>query len=109
MEDNIMELRDLLLWLFAGPGAGIASYYLMKELDPILNALNLHDGHKRIIAFTFTGLIAIIAYAFAGVMLYVELPLDWRGWLEMLAEVAGPAIIASQAYHGYIDLPKKRH
>lgn len=101
-----MDLRDALMWLLSGGGAGLAAWYIMERVAFLKNIEELE--WKRVAAYAIASSIGILAYLLLVTMLYEAAPATWREWVEKLFNVASIAIISSQLKHGFTNLRNKR-
>jgi hypothetical protein len=105
-EVSLDTLAVALSWLFSGPGAGIAAYFLMEKI-PFL--ISLSAELKRYVSLFLAAMIAMGAFAIAVSLGYQPLPIGWKGWLEALFAVAGVAIGIGQVIHGRAKLKDRIH
>lgn len=90
--DDLLTLKGLLVFLVAGPGAGIVTSYILSKWKQYQEWDD--DFWKFVIAVVAPGPLAFLAYLAMMAMLYVEPPGDVRGWIEtgyavMAAAIAG--------------------
>ena len=106
-----MQLSEFLLWLI-GPGAGIASYFIIRKLDIRFTVGGLMHSwtfkrqsprQMRRWGIVLPGIVAAIGYAVAVVFGYTYPPADVQAWGEALFQVAAAAVTA-QLMHGEKEL-----
>ena len=106
-----MELSDFLLWLI-GPGAGIAAYFIIKNLDiqftfyGLMHRITFRRETARSMrrwGIVLPGAIAAAGYTLAVVLGYTVAPVDAKAWLEALFLVSTAAVTA-QLMHGEKEL-----
>ena len=98
-------LALVLTWLFSGPGAGAAAYFLMEKI-PFL--IDLTSELKRYVSMALAAVIAMAAFSVAVGLEYQPAPADWKAWVEALFSVAGVAIGVGQVIHGRLKLRLKK-
>jgi len=101
-----VDLRDALMWLLSGGGAGFLTWYLMEKVAFLKNMKD--PEWKRVTSYVIAASIGILAYLLLVTMLYEVAPTTWREWTEKLFNAASIAIITSQLKHGFTTLPTKR-
>lgn len=90
-------LKNGLLWLFGGGGAGVVAYAALGKIKAFED---LTPEYKRYISLVVTMLFAVVAYLAAAQLNYVESPDTAQGWLEKLAAIAFASTATAQAIHG---------
>ena len=102
MDMVAMDTLTLALsWLFSGPGAGAASFFLMEKIPALAN---LSAELKRYVSMALAAVIAMAAFSVAVVLEYQPSPAGWQAWLEALFAVAGVAVGIGQMIHGRVKL-----
>lgn len=102
-----MELKEFLIWLTSGSGAGVAAYALVGPLVATLEKLTqfaLTSKAKRYLSLALAGVVASGAYWGTAALGYVVAPVGAQAWLEALFSVVAVAIGLSQAIHGARNL-----
>ena len=106
-----MQLSEFLLWLI-GPGAGIAAYFVIKNLDIRFTFCGLMHSwtfkrqspkQMRRWGIVLPGGVAGVGYALAVALGYTVPPTDVQAWGEALFQVAAAAVTA-QLMHGEKEL-----
>lgn len=100
-----MELGAFLdaLIVAAGALAFAAIEYLPRWFPRAFEwVLHLQPFAKRLLAWSLSAVIAIGAYLGKVVMLYAELPQDWRLAVALLFEIGTAAFGLSQIMHGIV-------
>lgn len=98
-------LKFWLLFLFAGPGAGLTVFAFMRK-SAWVNSLS--SEHKRYFSLLSTATLASAAFVVAVLLGYSDAPASAQGWLERVFDIAFAAIGIAQLAHGRIDLGKKK-
>jgi hypothetical protein len=96
MEIDRTLLETFLVWVLAGGGAGIVTFFVMDKWIP----QELGAEGRRYLSIAMAALLAMAAYAGAVGLSYLADPVTWQGWLESLFAVAFVATGLSQAIHG---------
>ena len=102
-----MELSEFLFWLI-GPGAGIAGYFIIKNLkftikNFVFDLEALSSKAKRRLGILLPGGVAAVAYTVAVGLGYKAAPGTVQAWGEALFYVASAAVVA-QLTHGEKEL-----
>ena len=109
--EGVMELNEFLKWLI-GPGAGVAAYFFIKNLDwkvtweGCMYRLTFKTLEPKILrrwGIVLPGAVAAVAYSIAVAMGYTVAPSSAQAWGEALFMVAASAVTA-QLMHGEKEL-----
>lgn len=100
-----LSLGEAIAWVLSGGGAGIISFFLM---DKVKFLAELASDYKRYASIGLTGLLALAAWGAGMGMQYLNVPVDWRGWIEAAFSVIAVALVTSQTIHGATALRQKR-
>ena len=97
-----MELSEWLIWLVAGGGAGVVTYWLLERLP--LEGWTAEA--KRYLALSLSALLACVAFAASVGLDYRPDPGTAQAWFEALFAVAFVAVTSGQVVHGRLRLDK---
>ena len=98
------SLGEALAWVLSGGGAGVIAYFIVGKTS--LNELGA--DYKRYASIAVTAALAIVAWGAGMGMNYLNVPVDWRGWVEAAFSVIAVALTTSQVIHGARDLRQRR-
>lgn len=99
-----MELKDAIVWLMSGGGAGAVAYWLMEAL-PFL--AGLPPLWKRLVAIALTAAVALLALAASLWLGYQPAQGTPQAWLELIFRVLYAALVVNQGIHGVVKLRSK--
>ena len=103
--EEVLTLKEAVLWVMSGGGAGVIAYLLIGNVKALKS---LAPDYKRYVSIALTALLALAAWGAGMGMQYLQVPVDWRGWIESAFSIIAVALFASQGIHGVVDLRQKR-
>ena len=101
MNPDTTALQQVIFYLAGGGGAIVIAYWLFENTPWLVE---LAPKTKRIASLAVAATVAMLAYAAAVGLTYVDAPLNLQGWVEALFAVAFLATTGSQALHGLRQL-----
>ncbi len=103
--DNIV---GLIAWVLEAGGAGIVSYWLLRQLEARIPAIDKLPGEWKRALATVQAVVLGALVAWLGSLLKVyEAPTDAAGWANLLIVVGVTASAGHQLLHGFRELPKR--
>ena len=103
--EEVLTLKEALLWVGSGGGAGVLAYLLVGNVKVLKS---LAPDYKRYVSYGITAVLALLAWGAGMGMNYLQVPVDWRGWIEAAFATITVALFASQGLHGIVDLRRER-
>jgi hypothetical protein len=103
--EEVLTLKEAVLWVVSGGGAGAIAYLLVGNVKVLKK---LAPDYKRYVSYGITAALALLAWGAGMGMNYLQVPVDWRGWVEAAFSTIAVALFASQGLHGLVDLRQKR-
>jgi len=95
------KLAEVLIWLVAGGGSGVAAYALWAFLEnEIPDLANIPARYERWICLGISVLIGVAGYFIQGAMTYRPWPVEAQAWIEQIFSVVALSVLAAQAIHG---------
>jgi hypothetical protein len=106
MNIDFTLLKEILIWIVTGGGAGTLAFFLIDRV-PVLARLG--SERKRYVSLALAAILAMGATIGAIALGYTPQPGDVKGWIETLFAVAFVAVSASQVIHGRVSLRRRRY
>jgi hypothetical protein len=101
---QVQTLKELLIWVLSGGGAGILAYWLISQLDAAGLLAKWTSEAVRYLSLAGAGLFAVIASIGGMALGYWAWPIGATAWVETLFSVIAVALGLSQALHGAFKL-----
>ena len=99
------SLGEAIAWVLSGGGAGIVAFF---AVDKVKFLRNLEPDYKRYASIGLTALLALAAWGAGMGMQYLQVPVDWRGWIEAAFSTIAVSLVTSQVIHGATALRQRR-
>lgn len=100
-----LTLKEGLMWLVSGGGAGFLAFYLIDKVPALKN---LGADHKRYVSIALVLGLVSAGWGLFMLMGYEPAPQDWRSGIEQWFSLAYTGLVTSLLVHGATDLKAKR-
>ncbi len=101
---QVQTLKELLVWLISGGGAGVLAYWVISQIDASGGLASWTKEAVRYLSLAGAGLFAVLASIGGMALGYWAWPVGATAWVETLFSVIAVAVGLSQVLHGALKL-----